>query len=505
VPRLLSVQAAGAAPFARAFREGFAERRRVKAETVATAIKIGDPASWDRARRALADTNGMAVDVSDDEILEAKAAVDAAGVGCEPASAASVAGVRRLVREGTIAPDARVVCVLTGHVLKDPGALIDYHAAGSARAAREPAGRGGRVARRDRPRGRRRGPVSGVSEARVREGGVREGGVREGACATGRARGARARPVLHEQPRRGVRLRRRRARPVARRVGARRRRAGRHDRARRHARGARRLPDGRRLVTVGFGLACARRGVPVPDALAFTMTSEIPVARGLGSSAVSLVAGIMLANEALALGLTQAEVLGVGSDFEGAPGQRRADGARRRGAGRAHAERLGVDAARRARFVRHRARIPDFETSTREMRAALPDTLPRRDAVLAAGKSAALVRGLATGDPGMLAHALDDVLHVPYRRALVRGYDEVVAAALAAGAFGATLSGSGSTVLALAPRELAAAAAAAMCDAWAALGVRAEPAVARLAGGAAVTTQELTSQQRGASRRSALL
>jgi threonine synthase len=138
VPRLLSVQAAGAAPFARGFREGFTERHRVKAETVATAIKIGDPASWDRARRAIGESHGVVTDVSDDEILEAKAAIDAAGVGCEPASAASVAGVRRLVREGTISPDARVACVLTGHVLKDPGALIDYHRAGSERPLANP-------------------------------------------------------------------------------------------------------------------------------------------------------------------------------------------------------------------------------------------------------------------------------------------------------------------------------------------------------------------------------
>jgi threonine synthase len=133
MPRLLAVQAAGAAPFAAAFREGFAHRHRVKAETVATAIKIGDPASWDRAMRAMAETNGIVTDVSDDEILEAKAVIDGAGIGCEPASAASVAGVRRMVREGVIRPGERVVSVLTGHVLKDPGILIDYHATGSTR------------------------------------------------------------------------------------------------------------------------------------------------------------------------------------------------------------------------------------------------------------------------------------------------------------------------------------------------------------------------------------
>jgi threonine synthase len=127
VPRIASVQAAGAAPFATAFAEDFAVRRRVRAETVATAIKIGDPASWDRAVRAIRETNGVVLAVSDEQILEAKAVIDASGVGCEPASAASVSGVRQLVAEGTIRSDDRVVAILTGHVLKDPGMLLRYH------------------------------------------------------------------------------------------------------------------------------------------------------------------------------------------------------------------------------------------------------------------------------------------------------------------------------------------------------------------------------------------
>jgi threonine synthase len=127
VPRIASIQAAGAAPFATAYGEDFAVRRRVRAETVATAIKIGDPASWDRAVRAIRETHGVVLAVSDAEILEAKAVIDASGVGCEPASAASVAGVRRLVADGTIRPGEQVVAVLTGHVLKDPGMLLRYH------------------------------------------------------------------------------------------------------------------------------------------------------------------------------------------------------------------------------------------------------------------------------------------------------------------------------------------------------------------------------------------
>lgn len=133
-PRVASVQAAGAAPFAAAFRQGFASRARVTADTVATAIKIGDPASWDRAVRVIRETEGVVIDVPDAELLEAKAVIDASGIGCEPASAASVAGVRRLVADGTIRSGETAVAILTGHLLKDPGILLDYHAPGSTRA-----------------------------------------------------------------------------------------------------------------------------------------------------------------------------------------------------------------------------------------------------------------------------------------------------------------------------------------------------------------------------------
>jgi threonine synthase len=127
VPRLAAVQAAGAAPFARSYEEGFARRYTVKARTVATAIRIGDPASHDRAVRAIRETDGVVLAVDDEALLEAKAAVDGCGVGCEPASAASIAGVRALVQRGVIDPAEQVVAVLTGHVLKDPGVLLQYH------------------------------------------------------------------------------------------------------------------------------------------------------------------------------------------------------------------------------------------------------------------------------------------------------------------------------------------------------------------------------------------
>jgi len=127
LPQLATIQAAGAAPFAAYYANGFDHYAPVTAETVATAIKIGDPASVDRARRSIETTSGFVTAVSDAEILDAKALIDRVGIGCEPASAASLAGVRKLVSDGLIASDATIVGVLTGHVLKDVDAVVDYH------------------------------------------------------------------------------------------------------------------------------------------------------------------------------------------------------------------------------------------------------------------------------------------------------------------------------------------------------------------------------------------
>jgi threonine synthase len=120
VPRLAAVQAAGAAPFYQSFLEGFSTRHQVRAETIATAIRIGHPASYTQAVISIRETDGVVESVSDEEILAAKAEIDAAGVGCEPASAASLAGAGKLVGRGVIKPGDRVVAILTGHLLKDP-------------------------------------------------------------------------------------------------------------------------------------------------------------------------------------------------------------------------------------------------------------------------------------------------------------------------------------------------------------------------------------------------
>jgi threonine synthase len=98
-----------------------------KASTIASAIEINRPVNLKKCLRALAFCDGVVRQVSDQEIMDAKARVGAGGLGCEPASAASVAGAKRLREEGVIAPSDSVVCVLTGHQLKDPTATVAYH------------------------------------------------------------------------------------------------------------------------------------------------------------------------------------------------------------------------------------------------------------------------------------------------------------------------------------------------------------------------------------------
>jgi threonine synthase len=128
VPRMVIVQAAGANPLARLWRER-AEMLSpvVHPETVATAIRIGNPRSWKKALHALQLTGGMAIDVTDEEIGEAKEMIGRDGIGCEPASATTLAGIRKLRRAGEIDRDATIAAVLTGHALKDTDYTIKQH------------------------------------------------------------------------------------------------------------------------------------------------------------------------------------------------------------------------------------------------------------------------------------------------------------------------------------------------------------------------------------------
>jgi threonine synthase len=126
LPKISIIQAAGANPLVRTMREnGGKELVRVNAETRATAIRIGNPASWRKAVAVLNNTGGACEDVSEQEIADAKAELGTEGVGCEPASAASLAGLKKLVRSRFVQPDETVVLVLTGHMLKDVEYMLD--------------------------------------------------------------------------------------------------------------------------------------------------------------------------------------------------------------------------------------------------------------------------------------------------------------------------------------------------------------------------------------------
>ncbi len=128
LPRLAIVQAEGANPLYRHVAGGFKQFEPVKAQTIATAIKIGNPVNLQKAIRTLEWTGGVVEEVSDQAIMDAKAVIDGAGIGCEPASACSLAGARKLAEKGVIRPGDSVLAVLTGHIMKDPEATIGYHA-----------------------------------------------------------------------------------------------------------------------------------------------------------------------------------------------------------------------------------------------------------------------------------------------------------------------------------------------------------------------------------------
>ena len=230
---------------------------------------------------------------------------------------------------------------------------------------------------------------------------------------------------------------------------------------------------GEDLIWQGFRAVQRGRGGRdgIRGSIRFEASSDVPIARGLGSSAAALLAGAALANAALGLLLSLDDLAQICSRIEG------------------HGDNVGAAAYGGAVLVSPRAggsyfaplpvheslgfafAVPEFETRTELARAALPGEVAFATAVNAAARSASLVRGLQTADRQLLAAGLDDVLHVPHRKALVPHYERVAQAARAAGAFGATLSGSGSSMVAIAPRGVAAQVAAAMARAWCTAGV----------------------------------
>jgi threonine synthase len=128
LPKISIIQAEGANPLVRTIRENGGKKLiSVHAETMATAIRIGNPASWKKALRILQVSGGTVEQVSEVEIASAKAEIGAEGIGCEPASAVTVAGLNRLVKRGFVKANETVVVILTGHLLKDPDFTLKFH------------------------------------------------------------------------------------------------------------------------------------------------------------------------------------------------------------------------------------------------------------------------------------------------------------------------------------------------------------------------------------------
>ena len=127
IPRMAVIQAEGANPLYKMWKNNTPYEAVKDPDTIATAIKIGNPVSWEKSLKGIKWTNGVVEQVTEQEIMDAKAMVDASGIGAEPASCCVVAGAKKLVEAGVIPHDASAVGILTGNVLKDPDAVINYH------------------------------------------------------------------------------------------------------------------------------------------------------------------------------------------------------------------------------------------------------------------------------------------------------------------------------------------------------------------------------------------
>ncbi|MCY7381039.1 MAG: homoserine kinase [Microcoleus sp. CAN_BIN18] len=213
-----------------------------------------------------------------------------------------------------------------------------------------------------------------------------------------------------------------------------------------------------------------------PPPVAIHIDMQVPLARGLGSSATAIVGGLVGANELAGAPLSQVEVMQLAIELEGHPdnvvpallgGCRLAASNTPRGSWEIcdipwHPDIVPVVA------------IPDFELSTAEARQVLPTDYSRADAIFNAAHLGLLVRALATGDRDWLRCALQDKIHQPYRRSLIQGYEAVQQAAMNAGACGMVISGAGPTLLALTDVTNVDAVVREMAAAWMEFGVKAD-------------------------------
>lgn len=178
------------------------------------------------------------------------------------------------------------------------------------------------------------------------------------------------------------------------------------------------------------------------------MINNIPLARGLGSSAAAIVGGLVGANEITGKHFTKEDILNMATAIEGHP-----DNVAPAIFGGITVSIMDSGSAKYLRFLPQKnflmvAVIPEFNLSTRAARKVLPDTVPYADAVFNVSRSALLIGALCTGEMQLLSYALEDRLHQPYREKLIPGMSQVLSAARQAGALGAVLSGAGPCLLA---------------------------------------------------------
>ncbi|ANV82996.1 homoserine kinase [Picosynechococcus sp. PCC 7003] len=226
------------------------------------------------------------------------------------------------------------------------------------------------------------------------------------------------------------------------------------------------------LLYRAFAKVFETLGQPVPH-VNIAIDLKVPLSRGLGSSATAIVGGLVGANALARSPLGQREIMNLAIEMEGHPDNV------------VPALLGGCQLS-----VNHRqdwvicpwawhenvvpvVAIPDFELSTEEARAVLPQQYARAQAIFNASRLGLLPHGLAQNNPEYLTAALDDQIHQPYRKNLIKGYEQVQQAAIAAGAYGMVISGAGPTLLALATPENASQVATAMQTAWEGIGVKA--------------------------------
>ncbi|WP_188396623.1 homoserine kinase [Sporomusa sp. GT1] len=205
--------------------------------------------------------------------------------------------------------------------------------------------------------------------------------------------------------------------------------------------------DGSNVAIKAVQMVLNKTGRHYPG-IALKMVNNIPLARGLGSSAAAIVGGLVAANEITGCQLSKQEILDMATSIEGHP-----DNVAPAIFGGITVSIMDSGSAKYLRFLPPKdftmvAVIPEFNLSTKAARRVLPESVPFADAVFNVSRSALLVGALCTGEFKLLLHALEDRLHQPYREKLIPGMAQVLTAARQAGALGAALSGAGPCLLA---------------------------------------------------------